>query len=88
MSKTGKTREEVEELKVAWMNDAIWDIEDTEGFEEYREELLAFREAADASGLDRSALEAVFYGNAAAMLERARAGLAGESPAEPGSGAP
>ncbi len=52
------------------------------------EELLAFREAADAAGLDRSALEAVFYGNAAAMLERARAGLAGESPAEPGSGAP
>ena len=48
MSKTGKTREEVEELKVAWMNDAIWDIEDTEGFEEYREELLAFRKEKEA----------------------------------------
>jgi hypothetical protein len=38
-----KTREEVESLKRSWRNDPIWDIEDTEGFEEHREELLAFR---------------------------------------------
>ena len=37
-----KTREEVEKLKREWVSDPIWDIEDTEGFEEYREELLEF----------------------------------------------
>jgi hypothetical protein len=35
-----KTREEVEELKHQWKRDAIWDIEQTEGFEDYRAELL------------------------------------------------
>jgi len=37
-----KTREEVEALKKIWQNDPIWDIEHTEGFEEYAPELLAF----------------------------------------------
>jgi len=37
-----KTREEVEALKLNWQKDPIWDIEDTEGFEEYREELIEF----------------------------------------------
>lgn len=37
------TREEVEKLKREWLQDAVWDIEDTEGFEEHKEELLAFR---------------------------------------------
>jgi len=43
MGESIKTREEVEELKAAWANDPIWDIEDTEGFEEHHDELLAFR---------------------------------------------
>lgn len=39
-----KTEEEVRALKVNWQADPMWDIEDTEGFEEHREELLAFRQ--------------------------------------------
>jgi hypothetical protein len=38
-----KTREEVEKLKKDWLKDSCWDIEDTEGFEEYKEELLQYR---------------------------------------------
>jgi len=38
-----KNREEVETLKRQWEKDACWDIEETEGFEEYREELLRYR---------------------------------------------
>ena len=37
-----KTREEVEKLKKNWRYDPIWDIEETEGFEEYKDELLAY----------------------------------------------
>lgn len=39
-----KTREEVEKLKENWKKDPYWDIEETEGFEEYREELYDFSE--------------------------------------------
>lgn len=39
-----KTVEEVDALKLNWIKDPCWDIEETEGFEEYREELLAFRQ--------------------------------------------
>ena len=42
-----KTREEVEELKANWRCDPCWDIELTEGFEEYREELREFSKAED-----------------------------------------
>lgn len=38
-----KTREDVEDLKHKWKQDPCWDIEETEGFEEYRDELKAFR---------------------------------------------
>ncbi|QIC46214.1 hypothetical protein GAG94_03185 [Lysinibacillus sphaericus] len=34
---------ELEKLKSDWLADPIWDIEETEGFEEHKEELLAFR---------------------------------------------
>lgn len=34
--------EEIQELKDNWRRDPCWDIEDTEGFEEHREELLAY----------------------------------------------
>lgn len=37
-----KTREEVEDLKKQWACDPIWDIENTEGFEEYYAELAAY----------------------------------------------
>lgn len=39
-----KTREEVEYLKNEWLKDACWDIEDTDGFEEYAVELARFAE--------------------------------------------
>lgn len=37
------TKKEIDNLKSNWMNDPCWDIEDTEGFEQHHEELLAFR---------------------------------------------
>jgi len=36
------TREQIEKLKASWAADPCWDIEDTDGFEEYRDELAAF----------------------------------------------
>jgi len=33
----------IDELKHQWERDPIWDIEDSEGFEDHRDELLAFR---------------------------------------------
>lgn len=39
-----KTAKEVAKLKREWAADPCWDIETTEGFEEHREELLAYRE--------------------------------------------
>ena len=40
---TGKSKEEVEELKRQWTADPVWDIEDTPGFEEHRGELLRYK---------------------------------------------
>jgi hypothetical protein len=42
------TREDVEILKSNWEADPIWDLETTEGFEAYRDELKAFSEAKEA----------------------------------------
>jgi len=38
-----KSRDEINKLKESWFRDACWDIEDTEGFSLYYDELLAFR---------------------------------------------
>ena len=38
-----KTRSDFEALKQSWLKDPCWDIEDTEGFEFYHDELKAFR---------------------------------------------
>ena len=38
-----KTRIEVEALKHNWYSDSCWDIETTEGFEDYHDELLQYR---------------------------------------------
>jgi hypothetical protein len=38
-----KSKQEIELLKSQWLEDPIWDIEDTLGFEEHREELQAFQ---------------------------------------------
>ncbi len=37
-----KTPEQIEDLKRQWKNDPCWDIEETEGFEAYKEELKKF----------------------------------------------
>jgi hypothetical protein len=38
-----KTEAEIEALKKNWLSDPCWDIEDTDGFEEYKAELREFR---------------------------------------------
>ena len=38
-----KTPEEIEKLKESWINDPCWDIEDTKGFGDHYDELLAYR---------------------------------------------
>ncbi len=43
-----KAREDVEQLKKSWKYDPLWDIECTEGFEEYYDELLAYRNEIEA----------------------------------------
>lgn len=40
---TVKTQEEIDALKRSWASDPCWDIEDSEGFEAHRDELLAFK---------------------------------------------
>lgn len=37
------TNEEIEKLKKCWVDDPVWDIETTEGFESSYPELLKFR---------------------------------------------
>ena len=39
-----KSREEIEDLKSNWMADPCWDLYETEGFEEYRDELKKYQE--------------------------------------------
>ena len=53
------TRADVDNLKQEW--DGSWDIEDAEGFEEYREELLAFRKGQEAEWQARRAAEMAKY---------------------------
>jgi polyhydroxyalkanoate synthesis regulator phasin len=38
------TRENVDRLKQQWLEDGCWDLEETEGFEEFHDELRAFRQ--------------------------------------------
>ncbi len=38
-----KTQSEIMYLKANWLSDPCWDIEETEGFEEYKVELRNFR---------------------------------------------
>lgn len=37
------SRKEVEKLKIDWESDPCWDIEETEGFEAYFDELMRYR---------------------------------------------
>jgi hypothetical protein len=49
-----KTHEDVEALKAQWYNDPTWSIEETEGFDAYKQELLIYRLDCEAAwGLGR-----------------------------------
>ena len=39
-----KTIQEVEKLKLSWKEDPCWDLSETDGFEDYKEELKIFQE--------------------------------------------
>jgi len=45
-------RQEIDELKAGWASDPCFDIEDTEGFEDVREELRDFRYEMEAKWAD------------------------------------
>lgn len=45
--KTMATKTEIEDLKAFWKSDPYWDIEETEGFQEHRQELLEYRQQAE-----------------------------------------
>ena len=38
-----KSKEEINDLKSSWLSYPIWDIENTEGFEDHKKELLEYR---------------------------------------------
>lgn len=42
------TRVEIESLKKQWRHDPIWDIYDTEGFEDHRDELKQYQDEIEA----------------------------------------
>lgn len=50
-----KSQENIQALKDNWSRDPCWSIEDTEGFEEHRTELIAFREEKEAQWKEQAA---------------------------------
>ena len=54
-----KTVEEIQQLKNEWRNDPIWDIEDTEGFEDHYDELLSYRRKVQKKWKDQQKRELV-----------------------------
>lgn len=43
------TKKQLDQLKADWLADPCWDIETTEGFEDFETELLAFRKEHEAA---------------------------------------
>lgn len=68
MAFSKKSRAEIEALKADWLNDGVWDIEDSEGFEAHREELLAFRKEIEAQRADKYGQKAIAEGLKRAQL--------------------
>lgn len=71
-----KTRAEIDELIIAWRDDPSWEIEDTEGFEDHKPELLALRLKCEAEWKaraedERRAAVAELIGPAMAILPAA-----------------
>lgn len=50
-----KTRAEIDTLKLSWREDPTWDIEETEGFEAHKAELLRYRVEVEAARIARDA---------------------------------
>ncbi|MFK7692878.1 hypothetical protein [Paenibacillus sp. HJGM_3] len=44
-----KTAQEIERLKQDWLNDPCFDLAETEGFENHKEELLKFQQETEAA---------------------------------------
>ncbi len=52
-----KTRAEIDELILAWRADPEWELEETEGFEDHKDELLAVRLKCEAERKARAEME-------------------------------
>lgn len=52
-----KTPRAIEDLKAQWLEDGTWDIENTEGFEEHYDELLAYRRQVELERLQKAEQE-------------------------------
>lgn len=50
-----KTRAEIDALKASWREDPSWDLEETEGFEAHKAELLRYRVEVEAKHAARAA---------------------------------
>ncbi len=66
-----KTRAEIDELILSWREDPAWELEETEGFEEHRTELLCVRRQLEAEWKARADKE-----HAAAVAELIRPAMA------------
>ena len=66
-----KTRAEIDELILSWREDPAWELEETEGFEEHRTELLGVRRQLEAEWKARADKE-----HAAAVAELIRPAMA------------
>lgn len=58
-----RSRDEIEALKENWKRDPCWDIETTEGFEAYADELLAYHKSEDAAWKDYQKKQALKNGD-------------------------
>lgn len=66
-----KTRAEIDDLILAWRDDPAWELEETEGFEEHKDELLAVRQKCEAEWKAQAQRE-----HAAAIAELTKPALA------------
>lgn len=67
----------IDELKQQWLHDPCWDIEDTEGFESQRDELLAFRLSHEAKWRAEAEADEVHATARARTFGRQPVGVAG-----------
>ena len=52
-----RSPEEIQDLKTRWLGDGTWNIEETEGFESHRAELLSYRIAHEKKNAEQRARE-------------------------------